>query len=115
MLNTRELPLYLRFYKLIKYLYLIKRQMKREYKYEIGQDIMRLAWRGLDLVMEVNSLPNEKKRVKIEELSLVFDKLKLRLRLAAEIGLMSKGQFSHLSENYLCEIGRMIGGWMKWA
>jgi len=74
-----------------------------------------LTWQCLDLVLEADALPKEKKYPKILELSISFDKLKVRLRMAQEINLISKRQFAHIQTYYLKEIGEMIGGWLKWA
>ena len=76
---------------------------------------MDLSWQCLDLVLEANALPDKEKYPRISELSTTFDKLKIRLRLAQEINLISKKQFSHIQTFYLKETGEMIGGWLKWS
>lgn len=76
---------------------------------------MELSWRCLDLTLEANALPNEKKYQKILELSIAFDKLKIRLRMTQELNLISKRQFAHIQTYYIKEIGEMIGGWLKWS
>ncbi len=91
------------------------RNFPKEHKYELGRDIIRLSWSCLDLSLEANSAQNFDKRIKIKELSEVFEQLKMRIRMSQEIRLITIGQFSHLEENYLLEIGRMIGGWGKWS
>ena len=35
--------------------------------------------------------------------------------MSQEIKLISIGQLDHLEENFMAEIGRMIGGWSNWA
>lgn len=91
------------------------RNFPKQYKYTLGQNILDLSWQCLDLVLEANALPGKKKYSKILELSINFDKLKVRLRMAQELNLISKRQFTHIQTNYLKEIGEMIGGWLKWA
>lgn len=113
--NSQHLPLYLKSYQLIKFLQERVRNFPKQYKYTLGQNILDLSWQCLDLVLEANALAKEKKHPKILELSITFDKLKIRLRMAQEINLISKRQFSHIQTNYLKEIGEMIGGWLKWA
>lgn len=87
----------------------------KEHKYALGTDILNLSWNCLDLIVEANAKANDEKKIKIAELSRVYDKLKMRIRMSQEINLISLAQFSHIEENYLLEIGRMIGGWSKWA
>jgi len=35
--------------------------------------------------------------------------------LSQEVGIISSKQFAHIQENFLIEIGTMIGGFLKWA
>jgi len=113
--NSEHLPIYLKLYQLIKFLYERIRNFPKQYKYTIGKDILNLGWRCLDLVLEINALPNELKYPKILELSVVFDKLKIRLRMSQEINLISKKQFIHIQSYYIKETGEMIGGWLRWS
>lgn len=115
MTKNQKLPLYLKLYQFLKFLYEATRNFPKQYKYTLGEDILNLTWRCLDLVLEANVLPHEEKYSKILKLSLTFDQLKIRLRMAQEIDLLSKGQFAHLQTNYVKEIGEMIGGWLRWA
>lgn len=115
MTQSEHLPLYLKLYQLIKFLYERVRNFPKQYKYTLGENILNTAWQCLDLVLEANVLPNEKKYPKILELSITFDKLKVRLRISQELNLISKKQFVHIQTYYIKEIGEMIGGWLKWA
>lgn len=113
--NSDHLPIYLKNYQLIKFLYERVRSFPKEYKYTLGTEILKLSWQCIDLVVEANFLPNEKKYFKISELSSSFDKLKTRLRMVQEINLISEKQFAHIQTYYIKEIGEMIGGWLKWG
>lgn len=115
MAQTQNLPLYLKIYQLIKFLYGAVRNFPKQYKYTLGAQIINYSWRCLDLVIEANGAVPAEKRQKIAELSAVFDKLKVRLRMAQELRLISEGQFAHIQTNYCLEAGTMIGGWLKWA
>jgi len=115
MSHIEQLPLYLKLYQLVKFLYAAVENFPKQYKYTLGSQIINAAWRCLDLVLEANSRSGREKHEKILELSLTFDKLKIRLRLAQEISLLSEGQFAHLQTYYCLEVGGMIGGWLKWA
>ena len=114
-MSNQHIPLYYKLYQLIKFLYQRVNNFPKQYKYTLGQNILNLSWRCLDLVLEANALPNKEKYPKILELSVIFDKLKIRLRMAQEINLISKRQFVHIQTYYIKEIGEMIGGWLKWA
>jgi hypothetical protein len=115
MQTYEKVTLYRKLYSLTKYNYMMVKNFPKEYKFTLGGDICFLSWQCLDLVLEANAAPNNRKQEKISVLSTSFDKLKLRVRLAQEIGLISLKQFSHIQENYLIEIGNMIGGFLKWS
>jgi hypothetical protein len=110
-----NLPIYHKLYQLTKDLYKMVHNMEKEYKYTLGRDILAICWACLDLFLEANSSPNCEKHSKIEMLSLAFDKLKIRLRMSQDLDLISIGQYAHLQELYVAEIGNMIGGWSKWS
>lgn len=114
-MGNKNCTLYYKIYQLLKILYKTVKNFPKEYKYSLGKDLIDLTWQCLDLTIETNNLVNENKKIKIGELSVIFDKLKMRIRMGQEINLLSVGQFSHLEKNYILEIGNQIGGWMKWA
>lgn len=109
-----DLPLYLAVYKLTKYLYLLVKNFPKAYKFTLGQNILDLAWETLDCTILANSLPNKQKPPAIRQASVAFDKLKIRLRLAHEIKLISNRKRGFLIEKNE-EIGKMLAGWLKWA
>jgi len=91
------------------------RNFPKQYKYTLGQNVLDLTWRCIDSVLEANVSSNSEKYQKILRLSVAFDQLKIRLRMAQEINLISKKQFSHIQTYYIREIGEMVGGWLRWA
>jgi hypothetical protein len=115
MSDLQHLPLYIKTYQFIKFLYGMVNNFPKQHKYALGKNILGLGWRCLDLTLEANSLPNEKKHLKILELSIAFDKLKVRIRMAQELNLISVKQLAHIYDYYAKEIGEMIGGWLKWG
>lgn len=109
-----ELPIYIKAYKLQKYLYLLIKNFKKEYKYTLGQSILDSCMSLLDEIITINTAPNHKKAEAINSASSSFDKLKLRLRIAHELKLISNRQYSYiLPQNE--EIGKMLAGWYSWA
>ena len=112
---NKKPKLYFKFYQLLKFFYRAIRNFEKQYKYNLGKEILNLTWKCLDLIIEINALPNEKKLSKIKELGVRFDELKIRLRMAQELKQISENQFSHIQSEYIKEIGKMIGGWTNWA
>jgi len=113
--KNQKLSLYLQLYQFLKFLYKMTRNFPKQYKYTLGQNVLDLTWRCIDSVLEANVSSNSEKYQKILRLSVAFDQLKIRLRMAQEINLISKKQFSHIQTYYIREIGEMVGGWLRWA
>jgi len=114
MTKPNDLPLYLCSYKLLQYLYLLIHSFPKEYKYTLGQSILDLGWKVLDLVILANMLPNQEKAGKICQVSAAFDQLKTRLRMAYDLKLILTKKYAYIVEQNE-EIGKMISGWLKWA
>lgn len=114
MAKFSHLPLFIKTYEFIKPVYRLVRQFGKEYKYSLGADLERIIWQMLDEIIRTNSLPNELKGAGIEKISLLFDQFKIRFRFALEIGLMKDRHFA-FAQKEMVEIGKMIGGWRKWA
>ena len=113
-MKSTKPELYLSLYKLTKYLYHIHHNTRKEYKYTLGQSALDLSWKCLDFVILANSSPNKEKVPKICQASAVFDQLKLRLRMAHELKLISHKQYSYIIQQNE-EIGKMLAGWLNWA
>ncbi len=115
MKKSEHLPLYLKLYQLTKLLYETTRYFSKQYKYTLGEEILNLSWRCVDLVIKSNTLSKKERHAKVADLSVAFDCLKARLRMAQEIGLLSERQYAHIQTEYIKEAGEMIGGWFNWS
>ena len=109
-----HLPIYIKTYEFIKLLYPAIRQFRKEYKYTLGAELQHIIWQILDEIVKANSLPDNQKGEGIEEISRPFDKFKIHLRFAYEIGLMTDKKFG-TAQKEMEEIGKMIGGGARWA
>jgi hypothetical protein len=114
MAQYSHLPLYIKTYESVKLVYRIVRQFRKEYKYSLGAELQQIIWQVLDEVIATNSLPDLEKKVGIAKISQLFDKFKIRFRFAFEMGLVTADKFGKAQTEF-DEIGRMIGGWRKWA
>ncbi|MFA5936876.1 MAG: diversity-generating retroelement protein Avd [Candidatus Paceibacterota bacterium] len=109
-----HLPIYIKTYEFIKVIYRIIQQFRKEYKYTLGTELQQIIWRILDEIIATNSLQDNKKKEGIEKISQLFDRFKIRFRFAYEMGLMTSVKFGS-AQKEIEEIGKMIGGWQKWA
>lgn len=110
-----DTKIYYMLYQLTKQYYGIVKHFPKEYKYSLGSETLLLLWECLDATIEANAAPYHDKPAKIARLSSAYEKLKLRIRMSQEINLISIGQFIHIEENFMLEIGKMIGGWQSWS
>lgn len=112
----QNLPLYLKLIHLLKTEYPIVHQLPKEYKFSLGEDILKRTWELVDLFIlaqTTNQLDREMSKIQIiKRLNQQFDSLKLRIRFLSELKVISLGQSVQLSEA-LVEIGKMIGSWVK--
>ena len=114
MAHFEHLPLFVKTYEFIKVVYKIVHQFRKEYKYTLGAELLEVIWQTLDEIIKTNSLPDSQKSQGIAKISALFDKFKIRFRLAYEMGLMTDKKFA-FAQQAMAEIGRMIGGWSGWA
>jgi hypothetical protein len=114
MAKYEHLTIYIKTYEFTKLNYRIVRHFRKEYKYTLGEELQKISWSMLDEIIRTNSLPDAGKKEGIGKLSILFDSFKVRFRLAYEIGLIKDKKFA-AAQRQIEEIGKMIGGWAKWA
>lgn len=109
------MPLYLRLTELLKTEYRLVENFPKQYKYSLGEDIVSLTWKMLDLFIEAQTCSACKKQEKIETIHTLNQKhdcLKLRIRFCSELKIVTLKQQSMLNKEVV-EIGKMIGSWQK--
>ncbi len=112
---NKQLPsIYKSFYEIQTYLYVLVRHFPKDYKYTLGNDILKKGWEILDGILEANNVCNEEKKEKIEGISVGFDKLKNRLRFSRDMKIISNKRYGHLIE-ITGEFGKMLSGWQNWS
>ena len=105
---TEQLPVYRDVYRLILLVFQYTKNFPREYKYTLGQDMKH------DAIVLVRSLyranRSAEKKVWLEEFLDNYEILKLEIRLAVDLHLMTVRHLAQISE--LMEvIGRQITAW----
>lgn len=110
------MPLYLKLVYLLKEEYRIVRQLPKEYKFFLGQDIVGRTWELIDLFIIAQNSHSDggitDKALLVNKINQQFDCLKLRIRFLTELELISLNQSAALTESTV-EIGKMIGSWLK--
>lgn len=110
----KEPPLYLEMLKFQKYLFLVVNNFTKQYKKNLGNDIIALGWEVLDAIVDANEAPNAEKYIFLRKGSVSFDKLKMRLRFGYEVKIVPDKRYAVIVKD-LENIGSMLFGWLKWA
>lgn len=86
----------------------------REFKYTLGEKLKNAAHEILDVIMRTNSMPDKEKQKCFPEIDFKKENLRVYLRIAADLKLISPGRLGVLNER-IEELGRQLGGWQKWT
>src|SRR4030042_3009426 len=87
---------------------------RREFKYSLGEKLKNSAHEILDAIMRTNSMPDKEKQKCFPEIDFKKENLRVYLRIAADLKLISPGRLGVLNER-IEELGRQLGGWQKWT
>ena len=104
----QDLPVFADVYALTQKIFVVTQDFPREYKFTLGSDMKRDALVLLRSIYRIN-----KARDKVDHLEAFlddFELLKLEIRLAADLKILSLKKQAHLAE-LTDKIGRQITGW----
>ena len=110
-----KVPLFRKVYAFTIIMHQVIHNMSREYRYTLGAETIKILWNCLDLIMSASRSSKTEKTEKILKLSEEFSRVNVRLRAMQELKIISVGQYAHWQKNYLFDIGKQIGGWVRWA
>ena len=86
----------------------------REFKYTLGEKLKNASHNLLNIIRKVNSLPDKEKQKYFEEIDFRKENLRIYLRIACDLKLISSSRLGILNES-IEEIGRQLGGWQKYV
>jgi len=111
-MEERLLPAVQKAYDITKWLIPLVERFPRTYKFTLGDRIQTTA---LDLCLAlVEGGHARSKERPLHRADRLLDQLRLLARLSWEFHLMSLQQYEHLT-GLIEELGRMIGGWLRFA
>lgn len=99
-------------YDLVLGLYPAVRGFPKSQQYLLGRRIEDTALEILTGLVAVNAARNKKE--KLPAVDAKIEKLRLLIRLSCDLKFISMKKYAALAES-VDELGRMLGGWMKWA
>ena len=106
-----ELPIIQKTFDMLLWLIPKIDQFPRKQKYLLGERIERTA---LDFMASLQKAKyyGSKKKGKLLEAHVIFEQFKTLVRLAVGLQLLPVQKYEYLSQ-FIVEIGKMLGGWMK--
>jgi len=105
-----KLILYQKMYDLIRYSFHIISRFPKNQKFVLGQQIQNCMLSISALIVHANKLKN--KRMKLYEIDIELEKLRLLIRLSKDLGFMNTRKYGNHVQK-LDEIGRLLGGMIK--
>ena len=99
-------------YRLLLELYPAVRRFPRGQQPVLGRRMEDAALALLTGILEANA--EAAKAPRLRALSVEIEKLRVMLRLSKDLSFLSFGQYEAFAER-TDAIGRMLGGWIKWA
>lgn len=109
-----EIPVIKSLYELYKHTHKAVSAFPKHEKYSIGEKLETAILESIELITTGNSQPKNFKEPFLLKAGAKTEILKLLFRLAFDCGFINQKQYLKAEEN-LQEIGRMLGGWIKYV
>ncbi|MDT0499713.1 MULTISPECIES: diversity-generating retroelement protein Avd [unclassified Halomonas] len=106
-----DLKIKLKIERMIAYGYAALRQFPKSEKHTLAAEIRQCMYRLLRLVIVTNRRYH--KKTTSQEIDAELDLLRSLVRVAMDLGFLPYRQYRLWAE-HLHEIGRMVGGWLRW-
>ena len=110
MSDPKSLIIYQKHYDLMLYSFPIINRFPKNQRYVLGQQIENMMLDIGKMIVHANKL--RQKRAKLFEIDVELEKLRMLIRLATDLKMMSVIKYGHHSKR-IEEIGRLLGGWLK--
>jgi len=109
---SMEIPIFKKAYSLIKEFYIFELDFPKKDRYTLGQRCESVMLEILEGIMLAAQSSKEVKVVILQKVSNKLDILKVLIRLATELNILSEKRYI-VCQNHIQEIGKMLGGWLK--
>jgi hypothetical protein len=110
MSDMKNLIIFQKHYDLMLYSFPIIGRFPKNQRYVLGQQIENMMLDIGKLIVHANKL--KQKKGKLFEIDIELEKLRMLIRLAMDLKMISPARFGLLSEK-IDEIGKLLGGWLK--
>ena len=106
----KQSPIFTRTYDLLRWLIPATIKFPREQRFVLAEAVQRtaLTWQEQLIEAAYSSTPH----ARLREADVTLTKLRTYLRLCGDLGLLTSGQYAHVSR-MVDELGRLLGGWLE--
>lgn len=110
MAQFEHLPIYKQAYSLLVEFHKLVPTFPKKYKYTLGSEIIQDLTKGIILIIQTNS--KKDKNEMFEEMILLFEKVKLQIRILKSLDVLSKNLYFNLSDKII-SILKQCEGWKR--
>ena len=111
-MSRQEMPIFTRTFDFLTWLLPITNNFPRAQRFSATQRLLDAAFDLRERLEEANLRRGAARRERLLQADEALARVRLYLRLAAQWGWLSAGQYQHVSA-MVVEIGRLLGGWQK--
>jgi hypothetical protein len=114
MKDFQDTPIIQKIYDFYRDLYLSVEKMPKKDKYSVGLRAQDITLDLIEAIFAASNSSGKEKVAPLEKAGAKVDLLKLLVRLTCEIKAVDQKKYLNFEEQ-LQEIGKMIGGWLKYS
>ncbi len=107
-----DIPIFKKTYDFLKEFYIFELDFPKKDRYTLGQRCEEYILQILESIMLAAQTGKNQKLPILERASSKLDMLKVFVRLASDVDALSDERYI-ICQNYIQEIGKMLGGWIK--
>ena len=108
----QESPIFTKTYDLLLWLIPQATKFPRLHRFGLGERVTRLALDFQESILEAGLRRNRERSMVLIRADVQLAQLRHHLRLCKDLGLLSIGQYEHITRMTV-EVGRLLGGWQK--
>lgn len=113
-MDSFDVPIFKKTYDLYKEFYICLKSFPKQDKYSLGEKCNLVLIEILECLLEVGSLRGPEKISCLEKVSTKLNLFRVYIRLAKDIKVLDSKNYILIQE-VVSEIGRMLGGWIRFA
>jgi hypothetical protein len=111
-MSHTEMVIFTRSFDLLAWLLPATNHFPRAHRHDLTRRLLDAAFDLRERLEEANIRKGSARRERLERADEALVRLKVYVRLAAQLGWMTASQHHHVAGLY-AEIGRLLGGWQK--